>query len=88
MCFSDHIISADESSIALYVQATLCAQAVGQWGLVKEYAAKALENHELLVFGGDVDFFRQRYSKEVDLKLRPSPKALTGDAALNVLWPS
>jgi hypothetical protein len=87
MCFSDHIISADESSIALYVQATLCAQAVGQWGLVKEYAAKALENHELL-FGGDVDFFRQRYSKEVDLKLRPSPKALTGDAALNVLWPS
>jgi hypothetical protein len=54
---------------------------------VKEYAAKALENHELL-FGGDVDFFRQRYSKEVDLKLRPSPKALTGDAALNVLWPS
>jgi len=72
----------------LYVQAALCAQAAGQWSLVKKYASMALTNHDL-VFGGGVHFFRKRYAKELDLKLRPeSKKVLSGSAAaLHVLWP-
>ena len=76
----------DESSIALYVQGALCAQATGQWGDVKEFSRLALETHDTL-FGGGVDFFRQRYAKEVELKLRPpSKKVLSGCAALDLLW--
>jgi hypothetical protein len=80
------LLSADENNIVLYVQAALCAQVTGEWALVKEYAAMAFQTHDLL-FGGGVDFFRQRYSKEVGLKLRPGSKALTGSVALNLLWP-
>mmetsp|Transcript_12186 Transcript_12186/g.22841 ORF Transcript_12186/g.22841 Transcript_12186/m.22841 type:complete len:469 (+) Transcript_12186:20-1426(+) len=76
----------DESSIPIYVQGALCAQAAGQWSYVKEFSTKALKIHDL-IFGGGVGFFRQRYRKEVELKLRPiSGKVLTGSAALNVLW--
>jgi hypothetical protein len=76
----------DESCIPIYVQGALCAQAAGQWANVKDYSSKALKIHDL-IFGGGVDFFRQRYRKEVELKLRPiSGKVLNGSAALNVLW--
>ncbi len=53
---------------------------------MKEYGKLAFQTHDLL-FGGGVTFFRQRYAKEVDLKLRPGAKALVGSAALNVIWP-
>jgi Proteins containing SET domain len=76
----------DESSVPIYVQAALCAQAAGQWRDVKEYSSKALKIHNL-IFGGGVEFFRYRYRKEAELKLRPiSGKVLSGSAALNVLW--
>ena len=76
----------DESTVALYVQGALCAQAAGQWSTVKKYSKLAMETHDLL-FGGDAQFFRQRYAKEVELKLRPpSKKVLSGSAALDLLW--
>lgn len=83
---NDFVFLADENRIVLYVQAALCAQVAGEWASVKEYGKLAFQTHDLL-FGGGVTFFRQRYAKEVDLKLRPGAKALVGSAALNVIWP-
>jgi len=77
---------ADEGSIPLYVQAALCAASIGQESAAKHYADIALKNHDL-IFGGGVNFFRKRYSEEMELELRSSSKALLGQAALDALWP-
>ena len=54
--------------------------------IAKEYAKMALFKHNL-IFGGGVKFFRRRYTKEIELELRSSTKALRGQAALDCLWP-
>jgi hypothetical protein len=82
----EHLPPCDESAVALYVQGALCAQASGQWSTVKAYSKLAMETHDLL-FGGGVQFFRQRYAKEAELTLRPpSKKVLNGSAAFDLLW--
>ncbi len=77
---------ADEGSIPLYVQAALCAACTGQESTAKQYADLALRSHSL-IFGGGVNFFRKRYAKEMELELRSSSRALSGQAALDALWP-
>ena len=73
----------DESGIALRVQAALCAFAAKKLPKAKDHADEALRCHNLL-FGGGVQFFRQRYRNEFQLKIRSS--AVSGKV-LDVLWP-
>ena len=94
--FSIH--AADETRIVVYVQAALCASTISVKGVVvddeksmllhvaKEYASIALQNHDLL-FGGGVKFFRQRYARELQLRLRPATGGWTFRSLTDTLWP-
>jgi len=79
---------ADENSIAIRVQAALCAMAANQESVANEYATSALEMHSI-TFGGGVRLFRRRYAKEMELHLRPesNTNAVKGINAFNTLWP-
>lgn len=55
----------DESTIALYVQAALCAQSDDKIARAKDHANKALTMHNSL-FGGGAVRFMKRYIKEMD----------------------
>ena len=84
----------DENSIAIRVQAALCAFAAGEELTADHHAKRAQEMHSIL-FGGGVKRFRLRYAMEMKLNLRPqrkqdkktSGKVLKGVEALDSLWP-
>ena len=59
----------DESTVALYVQAALCAQSDDKIAKAKDHANKALTMHNSL-FGGGTRRFMKRYEKEFDCPMR------------------
>ncbi|EED90288.1 hypothetical protein THAPSDRAFT_24038 [Thalassiosira pseudonana CCMP1335] len=59
----------DETTVALNVQAALCAHKDGKADIAKGHAKKAMEMHDAL-FGGGVERFRNRYEKEFLVKMR------------------
>jgi SET domain len=78
----------DESLVVLHAQAALCAwQAAGKEDVARQHAAAAVETHNLL-FGGGVARFRRRLNKDLQLALRPTFTAGSGDTSpADILWP-
>lgn len=76
----------DESSIAMRVQASLCARLAGRDAIARKHADAALKEHSIL-FGGGVARFRRRYEVDLKLALRPDCMSEKGVSAQDVLWP-
>ncbi len=76
----------DENSIAMRVQAALCAMNLDKEMLAQHHATIALQRHNLM-FGGGIRRFRRRYRQEFRLKLRSNIGAEDNDAFEDILWP-
>ncbi len=76
----------DENSIAMRVQAALCAMNLDKEMLAQHHAAIALQRHNLM-FGGGIRRFRRRYRQEFRLKLRSNIGTEDNSSFEDILWP-
>jgi hypothetical protein len=82
----DNMPPMDESSVVLHTQAALCALHAGKESLARQHATEALRIHNLL-FGGGIIRFRRRFTRDLDLSLRPPSTIMAEKSPKDELWP-